>query len=113
MFYAVVPLVVGGGLLVLPTLRRMMAAFTPAAAEAEPTRPAPLWAAGVVALAAAALQLAGQRLDWVALGLLVAGLAGLIFGLPQLMPACFNRFERGLPAVIVSRGPAGRGVHRR
>ncbi|HSU35470.1 MAG TPA: MFS transporter [Propionibacteriaceae bacterium] len=103
-FYAVVPLVVGGGLLVLPTLRRMMAAFTPAAAEAEPTRPAPLWAAGVVALAAAALQLAGQRLDWVALGLLVAGLAGLIFGLPQLMPACFNRFERGLPAVIVSRG---------
>ena len=39
-----------------------------------------------------------------ALGLLVAGLAGLIFGLPQLMPACFNRFERGLPAVIVSRG---------
>ena len=68
-------------------------------------RPAPLWAAGLVALAAAALQLAGQRLDWVALGLLVAGLiAVLVVGLPRLMPACFNRLGRGLPAVIVARG---------
>jgi len=103
-FFAVVPLVVGGALLLLPMLRRMMASFAPAAAESEPTRPAPLWAAGLVAVAAAFLQLAGQRLDWVAIGLLVAGLAGLVAGLPQLMPACFNRFERGLPAVIVSRG---------
>ena len=55
-------------------------------------------------LSAAALQLAGQRLDWVALGLLVAGLAGLAVGLPRLMPACFARLGRGLPAVILSRG---------
>ena len=102
-FYAVVPLVVGGGLLVLPTLRRMMAYVTPSGrgGRAHPARCGPQ---GWWPLAAAALQLAGQRLDWVALGLLVAGLAGLIFGLPRLMPACFNRFERGLPAVIVSRG---------
>jgi MFS family permease len=103
-FYAVVPMVVGGGLLVLPTLRRMMHAWAPAEAGPERAKPASLWAAGVVALAAAALQLAGQRLDWVALGLLIAGLAGLVLGLPKLMPACFGRFGRGLPAVIGARG---------
>jgi MFS family permease len=103
-FYAVVPMVVGGGLLVLPTLRHMSHAWVPATAGPESAKPAPLWAAGAVALAAASLQLAGQRLDWVALGLLVAGLAGLIVGLPKLMPACFAQFGRGLPAVIVARG---------
>ena len=103
-FYAVVPMVVGGGLLVLPTLRRLMYAWVPAKSDPDGPRPAPLWAAGAVALAAAALQLAGQRLDWVALGLLVAGLAGLALGLPRLMPDCFAQFGRGLPAVIVTRG---------
>ena len=101
-FYAVVPLVVGGGLLVLPTLRQLSRSWT--GYEGEAAAPAPLWAAGIVALAAAALQLAGQRLDWVALGLLVAGLAGLAVGLPRLMPACFSRLGRGLPAVILARG---------
>ena len=103
-FFAVIPLVVFGGLMVLPMLRQMMRAYV----RPEPTeggaRPAPLWAAGLVALAAAALQLAGQRLDWVALGLLAAGIAMLVIGLPRLMPACFNRLERGLPAVIGARG---------
>jgi MFS family permease len=103
-FYAVVPMVVGGGLLVLPTLRRMMSTWVPAESDPDGPRPAPLWAAGAVVLAAATLQLAGQRLDWVALGLLVAGLAGLVLGLPRLMPACFAQFGRGLPAVIVARG---------
>ena len=103
-FYAVVPLVIGGGLLVLPTLRRIMSTWVRAESDPEGPRAASLWAAGAVALAAAALQLAGQRLDWVALGLLVAGLAGLVLGLPRLMPACFARFGRGLPAVIVARG---------
>ena len=28
----------------------------------------------------------------------------LVLGLPRLMPACFNRLERGLPAVIGARG---------
>jgi MFS family permease len=103
-FYAVVPMVVGGGLLVLPTLRRTMHAWAPADPGPDGPKPAPLWAAGAVALAAAALQLAGQRLDWVALGLLVAGLAGLVLGLPRLMPACFAQFGRGLPSLIVARG---------
>jgi MFS family permease len=103
-FFAVIPLVIGGGLLVLPTLRTMMRSYVQPEADPDGARPAPLWAAAVVALSAAALQLAGQRLDWAALGLLAAGLAGLVFGLPRLMPACFSRFERGLPAVIGTRG---------
>jgi MFS family permease len=103
-FYAVVPMVVGGGLLVLPTLRKMMHAWAPADSDPDGAKPAPLWAGGAVALAAAALQLAGQRLDWLALGLLAAGLAGLAMGLPRLMPACFSQFGRGLPTVILTRG---------
>jgi hypothetical protein len=90
--------------MVLPMLRQMMRAYVRPEAVAGGARPAPLWAAGLVALAAAALQLAGQRLDWVALGLFVAGIAMLGLGLPRLMPACFNRLERGLPAVIGARG---------
>ena len=103
-FFAVIPLVIFGGLMVLPMLRQMMRAYVRPEPTAGGARPAPLWAAGLVALAAAALQLAGQRLDWVALGLLVAGLTMLVLGLPRLMPACFNRLERGLPAVIGARG---------
>src|SRR3712207_5115777 len=63
-FYAVIPMVVGGGLLVLPTLRRMRYAWAPRESDPDGPKPAALWAGGAVALAAAALQLAGQRLDW-------------------------------------------------
>jgi len=103
-FFAVVPLVVVGGLMVLPSMRRLMRAHSSSPAGPGGQRPAPLWAAAVVAVAAAALQLAGQRLDWVAVGLLVAGAVALVLALPHLMPACFSRFQRGLPAVIIVRG---------
>src|ERR687893_3244635 len=46
-FYAVVPLVIGGGLLVLPMLRRIMTTWVSADADPEVASPAPLWAAGV------------------------------------------------------------------
>lgn len=103
-FFAVIPLVIGGGLMVLPTLRRMMRSYARPEAHPDGAQPAPLWAAALVAFAAVALQLAGQRLDWVAIPLLVAGLTGLVVGLPRLMPACFRRFEAGLSPVIVTRG---------
>jgi MFS family permease len=103
-FYAVIPLVVTGGVLVWPSLRRLMVDFRATDADPAGRGPAPLWAAAVVALAAAALQLAGQRLDWLALGLLVAGAAGLVLALPRLMPGCFARFERGLASVVIVRG---------
>ncbi|MDF2747493.1 MAG: putative drug resistance transporter, partial [Propionibacteriaceae bacterium] len=102
-FIAVLPLVALGGAMVLPTLVTMIRSYDPQ--QARPTvRPAPLWAAGMVALSAAAIQLAGQRLDWVASVLLSAGIAGLLVGLPRLMPPGFLRLRRGLSAVIMVRG---------
>ncbi len=101
-FFAVIPVTLFGGAMVLPTLRAMIDARD--SADAAPGPPAPLWAAALVGLSAAALQLAGQRLDLVAVGLGVAGLAGLLVGLPRLMPAGFLRFRRGLSQVISTRG---------
>ena len=50
------------------------------------------------------MQLAGQRLDWIGLGLLIVSLAVLLVALPQLMPPGFLRFRRGLSQVIQTRG---------
>ena len=102
-FLLVIPMVLGGGLLVLPTLRRLMRGYVRPEPDPDAPSPAPLWAAGLVAIGAALLQLAGQRLDWIALALFVAGIAALVLSLPRLMPNCFSRV-RGLSAVISSRG---------
>src|SRR4029453_5100661 len=101
-FFAVIPLVIFGAVMALPSLRRMMRqprpshsdsssrpASKPAAQKPAPQKPAPLWAAMLLCCATAALQLAGQRLGWVGLGLLIAGLAMLLAALPQLMPPRF------------------------
>ncbi|WP_152363272.1 MFS transporter [Microlunatus speluncae] len=108
-FWSVLPLVAVGLIIVLPTLRALIRARAAApppdpAADAERQRPAPLWAAGLVAVSAAAIQLAGQRLDWLSVPLVIAGLAGLGFSLPRLMPPGFLRLRRGLPMVIMVRG---------
>ena len=64
-----IPLALLGGAMVLPTVLVMMRIPMPEVSdEASRRRPAPVWAALAVAVAAAALQLAGQRLDWWALG---------------------------------------------
>ncbi len=70
-FFAVIPLVIFGGAMAFPSLLRMMRTRRPSDADA--VKPAPVWAAGLLAVAAAMLQLAGQRLDWLAVGLVVAG----------------------------------------
>jgi MFS family permease len=102
-FLAVIPLVIFGGVMALPSLRRMIRRHQ--AGSNEVTRkPAPLWAAAMLCVATASLQLAGQRLGWVGLGLLIAGLAMLLAALPQLMPPGFLRFRRGLSQVIQTRG---------
>ncbi len=102
-FFAVIPLVIFGGVMALPSLLRMIRLYRPDTSNAT-RKPAPLWAAGLVCTATAALQLAGQRLDWIALVLLIGGLAMLLLGLPQLMPPGFLRFRRGLSQVIQTRG---------
>jgi MFS family permease len=101
-FFAVIPLVIFGGAMAFPSLLRMMRTRQPSAANA--VKPAPVWAAGLLAVAAAMLQLAGQRRDWFAVGLVVGGIAGLLVALPPLMPPGFLRFRRGLCQVIQTRG---------
>jgi MFS family permease len=116
-FFAVIPLVIFGGVMALPSLRRMIqrpqpnsdatqksAPPKPAPQKPAPQKPAPLWAAAMLCVATAALQLAGQRRDWIGFGLLMAGLAMLLVSLPQLMPPGFLRFRRGLSQVIQTRG---------
>jgi len=103
-FFAVLPLVALGAAMLLPTMLTMMRTFAPVTPPPGARPPAPLWSAVLVSLSAAGLQAAGQRLDLVALGLLVAGLAGLLVGLPRLMPPGFLRFHRGLSPVIIVRG---------
>jgi len=101
-FFAVIPLVIFGGAMAFPSLLRMMRAHRPT--DSGDTKPAPMWAAGLLAVAAAMLQLAGQRLDWLAVGLAVGGVAGLLVALPPLMPPGFLRFRPGLPQVVLTRG---------
>jgi MFS family permease len=101
-FFAVIPLVIFGGAMAFPSLLRMMRTRPPSDADA--VKPAPVWAAGLLAGAAAMLQLAGQRLDGLAVGLVIGGIAGLLVALPRLMPPGFLRFRRGLCQVIQTRG---------
>ena len=101
-FFAVLPLVAVGAAMITPSLIPMMR--EPRTASRSTAKPQSMWAAGLLALGAAALQAAGQRLDWYALGLVAIGIAALLFGLPRLMPAGFMRMGRGLSAVILVRG---------
>ena len=105
-FFAVIPLAVVGGAMVAPTVLVLIRIPMPevAAEDASGLRPAPVWAAAAVALAAAALQAAGQRLDVWAVGLLVVAIVLLALGLPRLMPPGFLRLGRGLSSVILARG---------
>jgi MFS family permease len=102
-FLAVIPLVLFGGAMALPSLRRMIRRHQPGTSDAK-QKPAPLWAAALLCIATGALQVAGQRLDWIGLGLLIGGLLMLVVSLPQLMPPGFLRFRRGLSQVIQTRG---------
>lgn len=98
-FLGLLPLVAIGLALVLPAVRTL--AMTQVAAAAGPGRRLGAVLAGV---GIAALQYAGQRLDALALGIAVLGLAALVTGLRGLLPAGTVRVRRGLPAVIASRG---------
>ncbi len=105
-FFAVIPLAVIGGAMVLPTVLVMIRIPMPevSAEQASGLRPAPVWAALAVAVAAASLQAAGQRLDGWSVGLVAVALALLVLGLPRLMPPGFLRLGRGLSSVILARG---------
>jgi MFS family permease len=103
-FFAVIPLLLAGGVVLLPSLPPALRPDGVPALRSGRPAPAPLWAAATVALAAAGLQIAGQRLDRIALGLLLISVSALTVALPRLMPAGFVHFGKGLPAVIIVRG---------
>lgn len=101
-FFAVLPLLAFGAAMLTPTLRILLRTPVPHDPE-DLAVPAPLWAAAVAALATAAIQYAGQRLDLFAILPAALGAAGLAFSLPRLMPAGFTKLARGLPAVVLTR----------
>ena len=98
-FWSVLPLMAIAGALILNPLRR---ADVPPH-EGAPASIRPLLWAGLVAAGAAALQLAGQRLDVWSVAWALGGLVLLWFGLPPLLPKGFRPSGTGLDAVIVVR----------
>lgn len=91
-FWTVLPVtLLAAALCAAPLIRLARSAHGGGHAEANPV---PIWAAAAVALGTAALQLAGQRLEWTSLAIAAAGVLGLGFGLPKLLPA-------GLPRTLL------------
>lgn len=98
-FWSVLPLMAIAGALILKPLRR--AELPPN--DDVPAAPRQLVWAALVAAGAAALQLAGQRIELWSLAWLLAGLVLLGWGLPPLLPAGFRPVRAGLSSVIVVR----------
>lgn len=102
-FFAVLPVVAFGTIMIGSTLRALLAAGRPQRSGRQPVPPAPIWAAALAAVAVGTIQYAGQRLDLLALLPGVIGVAALIIALHHLMPAGFLRMARGLSAVVLTR----------
>ena len=98
-FWSVLPLLAIAGVLIVGPLR---SAHLPPH-EDVPATPGLLPRAGLVALGAAALQVAGQRLEPWSLIPFAVGLLLLWWGLPPLLPTGFRPAGPGLDAVIVVR----------
>jgi MFS family permease len=99
-FLGLLPLVTVSLLLVLPALRDLPAPTAPASSGGG-ARAA--WA-GLAGVGIGALQVAGQRLDLVAMVLAGGGVVALALGLRRLLPAGVVRARPGLPAVVGARG---------
>ncbi|MBA9001868.1 MFS transporter [Thermomonospora cellulosilytica] len=100
-FLGLIPLVVPATLMLVPALRGM------AAPEPQETREAPrgrVIPALVTAIGAAVVLYAVDDLSWPSVPAAVAGLAGLGWGLPKLLPAGALRLRRGVPTTVVMRG---------
>jgi MFS family permease len=100
-FWAVIPLLLIGSAMMLPPVFRV--ADAPPPGRETSARPAALWAAGLAAVGATAVQLGGQRLSLSGVLIGVVGLVMVGAALPNLMPQGFFRFGHGLPPVIVVR----------
>jgi MFS family permease len=97
-FLGLLPLIALSLAFVLPAAR----ALPSVVAGAVPVR-ARRWWAVLAGVGVAALQYAGQRLDVLAVALVVVGLIALGLALRQLLPAGTVRLRRGLPSVVAAR----------
>ena len=98
-FWSVLPLLVLAAVLMAGPLRRV----TLRPAEPTPAKKRHLGLAAFVAMGAALLQWAGQRIEPLSVVWLALGVALLAWGLPPLMPRGFSWVGRGLSAVIAVR----------
>ncbi|TYC15205.1 MFS transporter [Actinomadura syzygii] len=98
-FLGLVPLVVPPTVLLVPALREIRTV------DVAPTPGRGRYVAAVSVAAGAGVLLYGlDRPGWTLAVAAVAGLAGLAFGLPRLLPAGTMRLRRGLPSVVLVRG---------
>jgi hypothetical protein len=67
------------------------------AANAAARRRGRVWLAAAAAVGVAALQYAGVRLDFLAIGIAVVGMVLTAVSVPRLLPPGTLRFRRGLP----------------
>ncbi len=102
-FLGLIPLVIPPALLLVPVIRRVkpVDAASGAGAGAGKGR----YVAAVAVAGGAGVLLYGlDGVGWAILPAAVAGLAGLAYGLPRLLPAGTLRLRRGLPSVVLVRG---------
>ncbi|MGJ6981407.1 MFS transporter [Aestuariimicrobium soli] len=99
-FWSVLPVLVVAGLLCVGPLARMRSQLEP---HPEQSAVVPIWAAVLVSVGLAGLQVGGQRLDW--LGLVVAVAAGIAIAacIRPLMAPGFLRLAPGIAAVSWTR----------
>ncbi|MBN9107057.1 MAG: MFS transporter [Propionibacteriaceae bacterium] len=99
-FFSVLPVMAVGGALIFGPLRRIELAPVDQT-DAVPSRTGHrLRSAALVALGAAALQVAGQHIELLSLLWLAAGIALLGFGLPPLLPRGYRPTGTGLAANV-------------
>ena len=100
-FGAVLPLLAIAALLALPAMRGVQAAFS---ASEEQEKAAPWWSVLLVVVSPALVQLVGEDLGAWGVAAGVAGVVGLVLGLPRVMPRAVNLFSTGLGSVVLTRG---------
>lgn len=98
-FWAVLPVMAFGGLLVFRPLRTVE--LTPE--EPHELKKRLMALAALVAVGLALIQWAGQRLDPIAILIAIVGLAAVVFGLPPLMPKNIDWTGKGISGVVGAR----------
>ncbi len=106
-FGAVLPVLVLAAALMVPILLRVEADRVESPAADPDPDPAPVWAAGLAALAVPLLQYAAQRPGWTSVPVALVAVALLAAGLPRLLPAGIWTLRPGLGPVMVVRALIG------